>query len=130
MNEGEVYFGLIGDGFEPDAITKFLGIDPTRAKAKGEPRPKKSFWIISSGNVEAEIVDIYKLSSTLIEKIKPLKDKINLAKKQFNLESYLEVVLRISTDESISTPSVGFDSDVIEFLHEVGASIDIDIYRN
>jgi hypothetical protein len=45
------------------------------------------------------------------------------------LEAVLEVVLTITLDETKSTPAIGFDSRVISFLHEVGASIDIDTYR-
>jgi len=41
----------------------------------------------------------------------------------------LEVVLRITLDETKSTPAIGFDSRVISFLNRVGASIDIDTYR-
>jgi hypothetical protein len=40
----------------------------------------------------------------------------------------LEVVLTITPDDSVPTPAVGFDSTVISFLNEVGASIDVDIY--
>ena len=129
-NEGEVYFGLIGGDFDPKEMSDFLGIEPTKAKKKGKPRPKMSYWCISSGKVVGEIVDVYQMCTDLLKIVKPYKEKIILAKEQFQVDAYLEVVLWISTDESISTPAIGFDSEVIQFLNEVGAAIDVDTYRN
>jgi hypothetical protein len=129
-NEGEVYFGLIGGDFDPKEMSAFLGIEASRAKKKSEPRPKVSYWCISSGKVIGEIVDVYQMSADLLKIVKPYKEKIILAKEQFQVDAYLEVVLRISTDESISTPAIGFDRDIIQFLNEVGATIDVDTYRN
>ncbi|WP_339135777.1 MAG: DUF4279 domain-containing protein [Candidatus Electrothrix sp. GW3-4] len=129
-NEGRVYFGLIGDDFDPKELTEFLGINPSKAKKKANPIPKKSYWNLSSDTVKGEIVDIYKMSSSLIKTIKPHTKEIIEAKQKFNLEAYLQVVLWITTDETKSTPIIGFEDDVIEFLYKVKASIDIDTYRN
>ncbi len=121
---------MIGDDFDPDELSNFIGLAPTKAKKKAYPIPKKTYWQLSTETVENEIVDIYKMSSSLIKTIKPYTEKIIEAKQKFNLESYLQVVLWITTDESKSTPIIGFETDVIDFLHEVQASIDIDTYRN
>jgi hypothetical protein len=129
-NEGEVYFGLIGGDFDPTEMTSFIGIEPTKAKKKSEPIPKMSYWRVSSGKIVGEIVDVYQMCTDLLKIIKPYKEKFILAKEQFHVDAYLEVVLCISTDESISTPAIGFDNEVIQFLYEVGAAIDIDTYRN
>lgn len=129
-NKGEVYFGLIGDDFEPKELSDFLKLEPSKAKKKGIPTPKNSYWKLSTGIVEGDILDIYKMSSSLIKTIQPYTKKIIEAKERFQLEAYLEVVLCITTDEAKSTPVIGFDSSVIKFLHDVKASIDIDTYRN
>ena len=129
-NEGRVYFGLIGDNFEPDELTNFLGLKPSKAKKKGNPIPKKSYWQVSTETIEGEVIDIYKMSSALLKTIKPYTKKIIEAKQRFQLEAYLQVVLWITTDETKSTPIIGFETDVIEFLNDVKASVDIDTYRN
>ena len=126
-NEGEVYFGLFGDDFDPESLT--IGVDPTRTRRKAEPIPKHSSWIFSSGKQRGEIIDVYKMASSVVSALRPHAERIVEAKRTHKLEAILEVVLTISADESTSTPAIGFDSDVIAFLNQVGASIDVDTYR-
>ena len=38
------------------------------------------------------------------------------------------MVLEISSDDAISTPIIGFDPEVVGFLGNIGANIDIDSY--
>ena len=126
-NEGEVYFGLFGDDFDPAALS--IGVAPTKTRRKGNPTPKFSSWIYSTGKQKGEVVDIYKMASSLVAALEPFAEKIIEAKVAHRLEAILEVVLTITTDETKSTPAIGFDSHVIAFLHRVGASIDVDTYR-
>lgn len=129
MNEGEVYFALFGDEFEPDEVTKIIGIEPTKIWRKGSPIPRFTFWKYSTGKVENEVVDVYEMSSSLIAKLAPHVDNIVKAKEMFKLQAVLEVVLTITPDDSKSTPAIGFELEVIAFLNRVGATIDIDTYR-
>lgn len=129
-NEGEVYFALYGGDFDPDEVSRLVGIEPTSTRHKGEPRPKHSSWKVSSGKVENDIIDVYEMSSTLVSRLQPYAEKIATVKQHMKLEAVLAVVLRITTDDSISTPAIGFESEVISFLNAVGASIDVDTYRN
>ncbi len=126
-NEGEVYFGLWGADFDPALLS--LGVEPTEIQRKGDPRPKRSSWVLSIGNVRADFIDVYEMSSALIAKLEPHADRIIKAMKEHSLEAVLEVVLTITPNDQISTPAIGFDSHVISFLNKVGASIDIDTYR-
>lgn len=126
-NEGRVYFGLFGDDFDPESLS--IGVAPTRTARKGSPIPKNSSWIFSSEKLQSELIDVYEMSSALIRALKPHAHKIREAMQAHHLEAVLEVVLTITPDDSVSTPAVGFDSTVISFLNEVGASIDVDIYR-
>lgn len=128
MNEGEVYFSLFGDEFEPDIVTEVIGINPTGTERKGTPFPKHSSWIYSTGKIEDEVVDVYEMASSLVAALVPYADNILKAKNDFHLDAVLEVVLTITTEDSKSTPAIGFDSDVIAFLHKVNATIDIDTY--
>ncbi len=129
MNEGEVYFALIGDEFEPDEVTKIIGIEPSRTWRKGNPIPRCTSWVYSTGMVEDEVVDVFEMSSSLVAKLAPQAEKIIEAKEMYGLRAVLEVVLTVTQDDSKSTPAIGFESEVIAFLHKVGATIDIDTYR-
>lgn len=130
-NEAEVYFALYGSEFDPEEATRSIGIEPTTIKRKGEPKTRKhSFWQISSGRIEGDRIDIYEMSSALVAHLAPLAEKIASTRQLLGLNAILEVVLWIFTDESKSMPAIGFDHEVISFLTEVGASIDVDTYRN
>lgn len=126
-NEGRVYFALFGSDFDPDLLE--LGIRPTKTLRRGDPRPKHSSWILSTDTVVSDLVDVYALSTTLIESLIPHEARIVAAMKEHKLEAVLEVVLRISPDESVSTPAIGFDAPVVAFMSRVGGSIDVDTYR-
>jgi hypothetical protein len=132
-NLGRVYFGLRGD-FVPAELTEAIGIKPTSAKMAGERIPGKvpkcSMWDYSTEQVEGEVVDVYDLSSKIIKDLAPYADRIAAEVRKRDLAAVLQVVLWISTDEDVSTPAIGFDAEVINFLHHVGGTIDIDTYRN
>jgi len=129
-NEAEVCFALYGDEFDPDQVTNLIGVKPTTTKRKGSPIPKFTSWALSTGKIENDVIDVYDMSSALVSQLSPHIAKIIEAKHRFGLEATLQVVLRITTDETKSTPTIGFERDVISFLNTVGASIDVDTYRN
>ncbi len=129
-NEGEVYFALFGDDFDPGEVTKLVGLQPTSVRRKTYPLPKHAWWKVSIGKTEGELVDVYEMSSALIEKLAPHAQGILRAKQELRLEAILEVVLHISMNDSIPTPAIGFTPEVVSFLSRVGAGIDIDAYRN
>ncbi|UJW81277.1 DUF4279 domain-containing protein [Hydrogenophaga sp. SL48] len=130
-NEAEVYFALYGSEFDLEEATRRIGIEPTSIKRKGEPKTRKHlFWQISPDRIEGDIIDIYEMSSALVAQLAPFAEKIASTRQALGLEAVLEVVLWISTDESKSTPAIGFDHEVISFLQKVGATIDVDTYCN
>ena len=129
-NEGRVYFALYGKDFDPDEVTRLVGIEPTATRRKADPKLKHSIWEVSSDHIKDDVIDIYEMSSALVARLKPCVEKIAGVKKQLGCEAVLEVVLWITTDGSKSTPAIGFDPEVISFLNAVGASIDVDTYRN
>ncbi len=127
-NEGKVYFSLYGIDFNPNEATRRLGLEPTSIFRQALPRPKHSHWNYSSDRIENDIIDIYEMSSKLVAQLIPRAETIFALKQQFKLEAVLQVVLWITTDETKSTPAIGFEPEVIAFLNAVGASIDIDTY--
>jgi hypothetical protein len=129
-NEAEVYFALYGPDLDPDEVTRIVGLEPTSVTRRAEPRPKHSIWKVSSGKIENDTIDVYDMSAALVARLAPFSHKLALAKRQLNADAVLEVVLWITTDQSKSTPAIGFDSSVLSFVVAVGATIDIDTYRN
>ena len=130
-NEGEVYFALFSNSdFDPNEVTTILGIQPTRTVKKGDLIPKQTSWELSTGKIKADYIDVYEMSSTIIKKLEPLTNEIIAVMKKYDLEAVLEVVLWITSDDSKSTPAIGFETDVIKFLSNVNAFIDIDTYLN
>ena len=132
-NDGRVYFGLWGD-FTPSEATERIGIEPTESWLKHSrfPErkvPKESIWDYSSETIKDDIVDVYLLSRKVVDDLLPHTEKIRDYISEKNLRARLEVVLYISSDDSVSTPIIGFDETVLKFLADVGATIDIDTYR-
>lgn len=129
-NEGEVYFALYGRDFDPDEVTRLVGMAPTSIRRRGNLTPKHTWWVVSLGKIENDLIDVYEMSSRLVSQLRPYTEQLAAVKRQLDLEAVLEVVLKITTDDSISTPAIGFDTGVISFLNRIGASIDVDTYRN
>jgi hypothetical protein len=129
MNEGEVYFRLFADRFDPALVTERLQMAPTRTSLKADPRPKGTSWILSTGKIRGEVVDIYEMSTSLVAQLAPCAEEIRALVDELGLTAVLHVVLRINMDESASTPAIGFDSRTVEFLSKVRGSIDVDTYR-
>ena len=133
-NEGRVYFALDGDDFDPDEVTKFLGIEPNSIKRKGSRIPGKvpanNSWQLCTEQVVDEYIDIYEMSTEIVRQLIPLQDLIVQAIKKFNLSPRFQVVLWFSVDSKQSTPAIGFEKEIVEFLGRIGAFIDIDTYRH
>jgi hypothetical protein len=70
------------------------------------------------------------MSGALVARLAPFSAKIIEAKTKFKLRCVFQVVLWIDQNEEASMPAIGFESSVINFIHAVGAEIDIDTYRN
>jgi len=132
-NKGRAYFGLSGYHFDPNLVTKFIGLEPTSVNDAGMrgglDKPVISSWEFSTEtlNSETQELDIYKLiDDEILKKIEPSKDKIIEICKSHNLSPRIGVVLTLSIDKDETTPDVGFGSRVIKFCAEIGAFINID----
>jgi hypothetical protein len=128
-----VYFALTGDNFDPQIVTEKIGVIPTEKWRKGDkgkykPNLEYSCWKLSTDKGKEYIL----VDSLVDEVISILFDKIeiiNELKNQFNLDSVLEIVMYIDTNEEQSTPALGHDLKTIEFLHRTQTKTDVDIYR-
>ena len=132
---GEVYFWLYGENFEPNEISDFIGLTATRMRRRDErnpdlPLPKNSAWKFSLGKIEDDVIDVYEMSENLVLKLTAFESKIAEAIQKFNLTAVLQLVLWIDQDETKSMPAIGFERPVLDFVNAVGATIDVDTFRN
>ena len=128
-NKAQANFTLAGYHFNPDDITRLLGIEPTSVDAAGAKsgldKPILSSWELSTDTVTDD-VDVYKLTDILIKQLEPVKEKIIQVCKSHNLSPRIEVVLSLSVDKGETVPDVGFGARTIRFLADIGAFINID----
>ena len=128
-NKGRAYFMLAGYHFNPDDITRLLGIEPTSVNAAGAnsglDKPVLSSWELSTDNISDD-VDVYALTDIIIKQLEPVKEKILQVIKSHNLSPRIGVVLVLSVDKDESSPDVGFGARTIRFLAEIGAFINVD----
>ena len=127
-----VYFALKGDDFDPNEITDRLKIEPSVSWIKGDKgkyieKQKFSNWQLNSEGIEN--IEIDNLVNEIIAKLDNKIDLINGLKKEFELESVLEIVLYIDTNENQTTPSIGHDLKTIDFLYMTQTMTDIDMYK-
>jgi hypothetical protein len=130
-NKGRAFFALYGYHFNPDDITRLLGLEPTSINAAGAQsgldKPVISSWELSTETITDE-VDVYKLTETIIKQVEPAKEKILEVIKSHNLSPRIGVELVLSTDKDETCPDVGFGARTIRFLADIGAFINVD-YR-
>ncbi len=130
-NKVRVYFALSGYHFNPDDITRLIGLTPTSIDASGArsplDKPVISSWELST-DTQTDNVDIYKLTDALIKQIEPAKEKILQVIKSHNLSPRIGLVMSISSKQNEAVPDFGFGARTVRFLAEIGAFINID-YR-
>jgi len=128
-NKARAYFALSGYHFNPDNITRLLGIEPTAVDASGASsgldKPVISSWELSTETMTDD-VDVYDLTNELIKQIEPVKEKILDVIKSHNLSPRIGVALVLSVDKNETAPDVGFGARTIRFLAEIGAFINVD----
>jgi hypothetical protein len=128
-NKARAHFTLSGYHFNPDDITRLLGIEPTSVDASGAhsplDKPVLSSWELSTETM-TDNIDVYKMTDIIIKQIEPAKEKILQVIKSHNLSPRIGVVLVLSVDKGETCPDVGFGARTIRFLAEIGAFIYVD----
>jgi len=133
-NKARVYFALSGYHFNPDDITRLLGIEPTSTNNAGAnsglDKPVISSWELSTDTLTTENstdgVDVYKLAEVILKQLEPIKNEILKVTKSHNLSPRIGVVLTLSVDKDETCPDVGFGARMVKFLAEIGAFINIE----
>lgn len=128
-------FLLTGVGFNPDEITILLGIQPTKTWRLGDLVPRTSLrrkhdgWLLSIGYEhldEEHSIDLMSQVRRLFDRLQPDTAKLIDICTRLQLESSLNCVLYIRGNER---PAVHFDPDIIQWLAQLQAEIDIDLYH-
>lgn len=128
-NKARAFFALGGYHFNPDDITRLLGIEPTSINAAGAnsglDKPVISSWELSTETVTDE-VDVYKLTESILKQLEPAREKILQVIKSHNLSPRLGVELVLSIDKNETCPDVGFGGRTTRFMADIGAFINVD----
>ena len=131
-NKGRAFFALYGYHFNPDDVTRLLGIEPTSTNDAGAysnlDKPVISSWDLSTETVNGDEanVDIYALTDIIIKQLDPIKEKIIEVCKSHNLSPRMGIVLTLSVDKDETSPEVGFGARAIRFLADIGAFINVE----
>ena len=129
-----IYLTLAGD-FDPDEVASKLSLRPWQSYKKSSrsverclPRTSR----LSYGRVEVtnEVPDVYELSEKMVDILDPYRDEFRVVSERKDVEVCCSVCLWMMRDLSISTPPIGFSTRVTSFIAYVGASIDVDTYRD
>ena len=124
---------LIGVGFNPDEVTSLLGVQPTETWRLGDLVPrtilrhKHDAWLWSTGyeRLDAEhTIDLMSQVRRIFDRLHPDTAKLIDICTRLQLEPALNCVLYV---EGNYRPAVHFDSDIIQWLAQLRAEIDIDL---
>lgn len=128
-NKGRAYFALLGYHFNPENITRLLGIEPTSVNAAGAfsglDKPVISSWELSTETVTGD-VDLFALTDIIVKQLEPIKEKIVEVCKSHNLSPRLGVALTLSIDKGESSPEVGFGARTIRFMADTGSFVNVE----
>jgi Domain of unknown function (DUF4279) len=125
------YFRFYGDSFDPDEITRRLGLKPTVSYRPGDPimRDGKGHrrhygWIIAVGEQETLKID---------DLLRELRERISVSSHTIrqvcnDLDINLVVVCGVRQHEDAeTTPALFFPSEFVAWVAELGGSLDVDV---
>jgi len=133
-HECEVYFELsIADVFDPEEVTRSVGIRPTSTVVRGELGQRrsqvKSRWTLSTGRVDsaAANLDVGELVARILTQLAPAEGKLIAVRESLGLRARLQVVLCLSSAEDVSLPAFWLAPESLQFLSRLGAELDVDL---
>lgn len=133
VNEFEVYFELQGKNFEPSDISHILDIKATTIHKAEHDTHRASHWVLSSGIQKGTVIDIGVAVESLINKLKPVEQKIIDIINKYQLKTYLEIEVRLAPHifsrnfEKLDDVHIAFEPEELCFLGAVKAILNVDI---
>lgn len=134
-NKYRVSLRILDFDFDPEEITFFTGVLPSKIWRKGDllhPNAKTAIikqngWEVSPDVGQHEIFNDQ--VEALMSKIKPFLQKLIDVSKDYYTELSCVLYLYYNEDEECRpTPSISFNSETVEILSKLKANIDIDLY--
>ncbi|MFD0048386.1 DUF4279 domain-containing protein [Actinomycetes bacterium NPDC127524] len=123
--------GLVGNArgiFNPDDITKVLGIQPLHCWKKGDKRRNGTEYLFSSWDSKKSDVGRLDVEAQVLDTIKNLKNKVQILKaikEQYDVNYVIMVVQSIYGDEK---PQISFNKEIIKFCYLTNTTINFDTY--
>lgn len=122
-----VKFKIFAEMFSTDEVTQILGVNPSGYLHKGEQgkfaTAKETSWYIETQLSEA--LDINEHLTEIINILASKKKELIELKEKYKLEYLLSIIINIKHAQA---PAVYFEHDIIKFLNDVKAEVDIDMY--
>lgn len=115
--------------FNPDEITRKLGIQPFKTRKMCEERKNgHGIYTFSSWDACIQKVPALDAEEQCIKIVRMLRDKIpvlNEIKRQIDVGYYINIVPHIYNEEA---PAIQMNREIIEFCYLTGTEIGVDIY--
>lgn len=125
----KVSFRLRGTSFDPDEVTRRLGLEPTDSYRAGEPISRRSLgkhredgWAIQIG--PRETLEIAPMLRELRDLVGVEPEKLREVSTDLGLRAVIYIPIEPTSSQA---PSAEIPEDVIAWAAEFGASIDIDL---
>jgi hypothetical protein len=124
-----LYFQFQGEAFDPDEITRRLGVEPTDSFRPGDPITKDGRgrygvygWKVMSGGDTLEIDD---LLSELQRRVDVPAEKVKQLCRDLNVD--LAIICRVGVEEAEAAPNLVFPPEFLEWVAEFGVSFSVDV---
>lgn len=125
----KVEFLIFCDSLHPKVITDKLNIASTQSWVKGENINGKSYkrkdtcWIVSTEYEES--LDINIQLSKLVAMIQNKKEALIDLGKVYDVKYVFEFVIKVRNNQ---TPAMYFEREFLDFVNDIHAVLDIDMY--
>ena len=123
LSKAYAYFTIGGKDLDTNDFTDHFKIEPTEV---GENRFKEKFW---DYKIEAEDANegLDQSINKLMETLNPKSKEIRAYASKKGLYTKIFVVIQSENDED---NGVFFNQAFIQFLNDLGAEIEVDVYNN
>jgi hypothetical protein len=125
-----LYFRFYGESFDPDEITRRLGVHPTNKFRPGDPIAESSSarwpgygWIIKVG--PQKTFDIEDMLRDLRERADVSPTSVKQLCADFNLD--LVIICGVGWEAGDSMPTMFFPPEFLAWVVDLGASLNVDV---